>query len=119
MGIQVEFNPDLALRNIQQHAIGCRDADECIPQKLVSGQTYGFKKRGQRNYWLQGEIPLVETMGNQHLSRPLASIHVLEATHFVEKGEIWTRGRYLVVEVFHDDAAHFDGFARIRRGDGR
>jgi hypothetical protein len=114
MGIQVEFNPDLALRNYQQYTIKCRDADECIPEELVSGQTYSFKKRGQRIYRLQGEIPLVETMGNQHLSRPLASIQILEATHCVEKGEVWTRGRYLVVETFKDEAAHFDGFARIR-----
>jgi hypothetical protein len=114
MGIQVEFNPDLALRNFQQHTIGCRDAEECIPEELVSGRTFDFKKKGQRNYWLQGEIPLLETMGSQHLSRPLASIRIIEAMHYIEKGEVWTRGRYLVVETFKDDVPHFDGFSRIR-----
>ncbi len=119
MGIQVEFNPDLALRDFAEFRERRRGADECLPDKLDIGKSYVFKKKGQRNYWLLGEIPLLETKGNQVLSRPLASIRILEAAHYIEDGEVWTRGRYLVTEVFTDDAAHFDGFARVRRDGGR
>lgn len=112
MGIQVEFNPDLALRSIIEAAAGRRSPAECIPNDLQPGDTHPFLKKGQRCYWLQGEIPLLETKGNQELSRPLASIRILEATHFLEDGEIWTRGRYEVVEVFRDRKIHFDGWIR-------
>jgi len=59
-----------------------------------------FSKKDQRNYWLFGEIPLVEMKGGEKLSRPKASIIILEATHFFAGGEIYTRGKYEVVEVF-------------------
>ncbi|MBI5654369.1 hypothetical protein HZC53_01810 [Candidatus Uhrbacteria bacterium] len=114
MGIQVEFNPDLALRNIEEFKAHRRGADECIPEQLVSGHSYAFRKKGQRNYWLLGEIPLLETMGNQHLSRPLASIRIIEATHYIEDGEVWTRGRYMVVETIKPGEIRFNGFATTR-----
>lgn len=114
MGIQVEFNPDLALRNVEEFKARRRGADECIPEQLVSGRSYQFRKKGQRNYWLLGEIPLVETKGGGELSRPVASVRIVEATHYTEGNEVWTRGRYMVVETFKDGAAHFDGFAKIR-----
>lgn len=38
MGIQVEFNPDLALRNISEFKKGNRKEDECIPEKLETGK---------------------------------------------------------------------------------
>lgn len=113
MGIQVEFNPDLALRNIEEYKKGNRELEECIPEPLEQDKEYLFLKSGQRNYWLQGEIPLLETKGNQELSRPLASIQILEATHFLENGEIFTRGKYKVMEVFNDNKPHFNGFAKI------
>lgn len=37
--------------------------------------------------------------GNQQLSRPLASIVILEATHFRDKRRIYTRGIYRVEKV--------------------
>lgn len=114
MGIQVEFNPDLALRNIAEATTGKRDVRECIPGAIRPGGVYNFLKKGQRNYWLLGEIPLVETKGNQELSRPLASIYILEATHFTQDGEVWTCGRYQVIDVFTDDEIHFDGYAKVR-----
>jgi len=113
MGIQVEFNPDLALRNITEFKKGNRKLEECIPEILEPGKEYAFLKKGQRNYWLCGEIPLLETKGNQELSRPLASIQILEATHFLENGEMFTRGKYKVTEVFNDDKIHFNSYARI------
>lgn len=113
MGIQVEFNPDLALRNISEFKSGNRKEEECIPQNLEIGQVYDFLKTGQRNYWLEGEIPLLETKGNGNLSKPLASIIILESTHFREENKNYTKGKYKVIEVFNDNQIHFNGFAKI------
>ncbi len=113
MGIKVEFNPDLALRNIAEFKKGRRKRAECIPANLKTGRIYPFLKKEQRNYWLHGEIPLVETKGNQQLSRPKASIIILEATHFIKNKEIYTKGRYKVVKVFNDNKVHFEGCKRI------
>jgi hypothetical protein len=114
MGIQVEFNPDLALRNMSKYKAGKRKIAECIPKPLQKGQVYNFLKKGQRNYWFDGEIPLVETKGNQNLSRPLASIIILEVTHFKNKKEIFTKGKYKVIEVFKDDKIHFENLTILR-----
>ncbi len=113
MGIQVEFNPDLALRNIVEFEAGKRLAEECIPADLQIGQIYNFLKSGQRNYWLEGEIPLLETKGGGNLSAPLASIIILEASHFISDGKIFTRGKYLVKDLFKDNQIHFNGFAKV------
>ena len=113
MGIQVEFNPDLALRNIVEFRSGNRKELECIPEQLEVGQAYGFLKSGQRNYWLHGEIPLLETKGGEVLSRPKASIIITEATHFSENGEVFTKGSYKVVEVFNDPDIHFESYAKV------
>ncbi len=113
MGIKVEFNPDLALRNISEHKNGNREIEECIPDPLEEGKIYSFLKTGQRNYWLHGEIPLLETQGNEVLSRPKASIIILEATHFVKNNISYTKGKYRVVEVFKDDEIYFESYERI------
>lgn len=112
MGIKIEFNPDLALRNISEFKNGNRKIEECIPENLKVREIHPFLKKDQRNYWLFGEVPLVETKGNQVLSRPKASIVILEATHFIDNGQVWTKGKYKVVEVFNDDKIHFEGFFR-------
>ncbi|MBM3303479.1 MAG: hypothetical protein FJY76_00120 [Candidatus Aenigmarchaeota archaeon] len=114
MGISVEFNPDLALRNWEQFKNwNCR-REECIPEKLEAGKEYEFLKTGQRLYWLLGEIPLCETKGGGQLSRPKASIVITEVRHLIEEGKLCTRGRYKVVEVFSDDKIHFDGWAKVK-----
>ena len=112
MGIAVEFNPDLCLRLFGTEG---RDSRECLPEKLDVGGVYDFLKKGQRNFWMVGELPLRETKGNSVLSRPLASIIFLEATHFVKDGEIWTKGKYKVVEVFDsfDGKVHFEGLKKV------
>jgi len=46
---------------------------------------YSFLKKDLRNYWLYGEGPLLETKGNEALSRSKASIKILAVTHFIEK----------------------------------
>jgi hypothetical protein len=119
MGIQVEFNPDLALRKF---GTSNRKSEECLPERLEEGKMYPFLKKGQRNYYLSdnpfwnfGEIPLVETSGGENLSRPLASIKIIEATHFLENGEVWTRGKYRIIEVFdiNNSKINFEACKRI------
>ena len=113
MGIQVEFNPYLTLR---AHNTPRRLEEECLPEKLIPEKLYRFLKKGQRNYWLEGEIPLLETKGNQQLSRPLASITIVEAAHYSKDGEPYTRGVYQVNEVFDpkDSQPKFNGFERTK-----
>lgn len=89
MGIAVEFNPDLALRDISEFKAGRRKIGECIPEKFEEGEIYEFLKKGQRLYyfsdsefWGNGKIPLAKTVGNEELSHPIASIKIIEATHF-------------------------------------
>jgi hypothetical protein len=122
MGIKVEFNPDLALRDIAEFKAGRRKIEECIPNPLEEGKNYDFLKKGQRLYylsdsefWGKGQIPLMKTSGNEKLSRPIASVKILEATHFLENGEIYTRGKYEVVKVFNesDPEIHFESFKII------
>jgi len=113
MGIITEYNPDLALRNISEFDNGNRKKEECIPKDLTVGKSYPFLKNGQRHYWFHGEIPLLETKGNQKLSRPKASILILEATHFLENGQVYTKGLYKVTEIFKDNKIHFDGFNKV------
>jgi hypothetical protein len=117
MGIAIEFNPDLALRNYSEHKNGKRRKEECIPEKLEVGGVYEFLKNGQRNYWLEGELPLLETKGNQELSRPKASIIILEATHFLSNGSPCTRGKYKVMQIFDpkDKNIHFEGFNKVKK----
>jgi hypothetical protein len=110
MGIQIEFNPDLALRAF---ATPGRLTEECLPKELEIGAVYSFLKKGQRNYWLEGEIPLVLTEGNGKLSRPLASIQILEVNQFLQQNKVYTSGQYRVISVFKDDKIHFEGFNRI------
>lgn len=113
MGIQVEFNPDLALR---RYGTQNRKTPECLPERLERNEIYPFLKKGQRNYWLDGEIPLLETKGNQRLSRPLASIKILECTHYKLGKNIYTRGIYKIIEVFDPDnpKIHFEGMAKLQ-----
>lgn len=114
MGIVVEFNPDLALRHIDHFKRGERLIEECIPENLEAGKIYNFLKKDQRNYWLYGELPLLQTEGNAQLSRPIASIVILEATHFLKDGIAHTKGKFLVKEVFdlNSSEIHFESYAR-------
>jgi hypothetical protein len=119
MGIQVEFNPDLALREFNTQD---RTIEECLPEKLEQGKTYNFLKKGQRLFWIsddeewkRGQIPLYKTKGNGKFSRPIASVKIIEVTHFLKKGEVWTKGKYKVVSVFgtNNPKINFEGCKRI------
>jgi len=113
MGIKVEFNPDLALRAFGTQG---RLKTECLPKRLSAGDTHQFLKEGQRNYWLEGEIPLLETKGNQILSRPLASVTILEAIHFLKEDKPYTRGSYTLIDVYNmnNKKINFEGFKKVR-----
>jgi hypothetical protein len=112
MGIAIEFNPDLALRDFGLFLSGKREKEECLPEKLEKGKTYYFLKKGQRNFWLEGELPLRKTDGHANLSRPLASIIILEATHTLFNKILYTKGKYKVIEVFDPNSPkiYFDGY---------
>jgi hypothetical protein len=116
MGIQVEFNPDMALRDYSEFKKGNRKEDECVPEKIIAGKIYNFLKKGHRNYWFMGEIPLVKTTGNQNLSRPIASVKIIESTHFLLNNETYTKGKYIVIDIFdiNDKKIHFENLERIK-----
>lgn len=116
MGIKVEFNPDLALRNIEDYNKGERKIEECVPENLEKGRVYEFLKADQRHYCMICQSPLVETLGKGKLSKELAAVRILEVTHFFDDtGKVWTKGKYRVEEVFDKDdhRIHFQNCTRV------
>jgi len=113
MGIRIEFNPDLCLRDYTAYESGERKKEECLPSELIEHTKHTFLKSDQRMYWLDGELPLRKTDGNGNLSRALASIRITEVTHFKEESKTYTKGIYEIIEVFNDDIVHFDGLEKI------
>ncbi len=114
MSIKIEFCPDLALRNFSKVKEENRKPEECIPENLEEDKEYEFLKKGQRGYWFDGEFPWLETRGNEVLSKPKASILILEVKHFKENGEIWTSGKYKVVRLIKEGEIYFNGFSPVR-----
>ncbi|MBW2997918.1 hypothetical protein KY321_00125 [Candidatus Woesearchaeota archaeon] len=115
MGIVVEFNPDLALRDYSEFENGNRSLEECLPEEMVEGEVYSFLKKGHRNYFFEYGIPLMETKGNGELSKPrIAEIQMIESTHFLKEGEPYTKGLYKVLEIFtNPDKIYFEGLERV------
>ena len=115
MGIRVKFNPELCLRSCDDYKSGKRKKAECIPKKLEAGKLYEFLKKDQRNYWIEGEQPLIETRGWPDCGRPLASVKIIEVTHFMDNGELWTRGKYEIIEIYDvdDPVVHFEGSKKV------
>jgi hypothetical protein len=109
----IEVNPALILRDSDEAQKGSRKSEECIPEVLEVGQIYSFLKKEQRIYWLDGEVPLIMKSQDGMLSRPLASIQIIESTHFVDNGRIYTRGLFKVTEIFQDQDIHFEGLAKV------
>lgn len=104
MGIAVEFNPDLALRDISEFKEGRRKVEECVPENLEAGKVYDFFKKEQRIYYLLGEVSLIKTTtSGGSFSKARASVDILEVTHFVENGVVCTKGKYRVNEIFEID----------------
>ena len=116
MGIQVEFNPDLALRSFEEYKKGERKIEECVPEKLEKGKVYNFLKADQRHYCMICQSPLVETKGGGKLSKELAAVRILEVTHFFDKNnKVWTKGKYRIEDVFapDDNRIHFQNCSRV------
>jgi len=108
MGIKVEFNPDLALRDIAEFRNGKRKIEECVPEKLKVGKVYNFLKKEQRIYWFEGEISLIKTTTKGgSFSQPIANVNLMEVTHFIQDGEVWTKGKYKVSAVFIEEKIEF------------
>ena len=115
MGIAVEFNPDLALRNISEFKNNKRRIEECIPEPLDEGKIYDFLKKEQRLYYILGEVPLLETKGGGDLSEPIAIVVILEATHFKENGEIFTKGKYRVLKIIPKGEIYFNSYGLVKK----
>lgn len=113
MGIIAEYNPELCLREFNTPE---KLSDECLPEKLEPNKIYKFLKKGQRHYWLEGEIALRITNGNKQISKPVASIIILESTHFIKNNELWTKGTYNVIETYNlnDLTIHFETTSKIK-----
>lgn len=109
MSIKLEVSSDLALRNYSKIKEEGRLPEECIPENIKEGEIYGFLKRGQRDFWMDGEVALVETKGGEILSEPKASIIFLEITHFRKGNETWTKGKYKVVKAIKNNEVYFSG----------
>lgn len=114
MSINMRFAPDLVLRNFAEHVSGNKRKEECIPRDMKEGEVYDFLKTGQRAYWLDGEQPLLEKSSDGEISPPIASVIILEVTHFKEDYKIWTRGRYLVKKVLKNGEIYFNGCEPIK-----
>jgi len=114
MGIKVEFNPDLALRDIAEFKKGKRKIEECVPEKLKVGKVYNFLKKEQRIYWFEGEIALIKTTTKGgSFSQPIANVNLIEATHFRWDGEVWTKGKYQVSKIFTEEKTEFTKGCRM------
>jgi hypothetical protein len=112
MGIKVEFNPDLALRSIEEYRAGRRQEAECIPDPLEVGKTYHFLKSGQRLYNIAGKTPLLRTEGDEKLSEPLASIRITEVMHRLDNDIVVTTGSYIVDRIFENGWIGFGGYGK-------
>lgn len=114
MGIEIEFNPDLCLRNIKEFQEAKKEKEECLPETLEVGITYPFLKSNQRNFYM-GDVfmPLREILGGGKLSKPIAAIEIVEATHFKKNGKVFTKGFYKVVKLLDQEKIYFDGFEPI------
>lgn len=115
MSINMRFAPDLVLRNFYEYVSGEKRVEECVPKDMKEGESYDFLKAGQRAYWLDGEQPLLEKSPNGEISPPMASVIILEVTHFKENGKIWTRGKYFVKKVLERDEIYFNGCEPIKK----
>ena len=94
--IDVEFNDCLALRIL---GTSCRKEEECTRPNMKPGDVYDFIKDGWRIFLQERNIPLVITEGNEKLSKPIAEITIMRATHYIDRGETRTTGAYMVRRV--------------------
>jgi hypothetical protein len=89
MGIKVEFNPDLCLREFGTEG---RDLAECVPPVMTTGTFFQFLKEGQRCFWFEGPVDLRITKGNGNFGDPIAQVRIINASHHIRDGKVWTEG---------------------------
>ncbi len=100
MQIKPEFESQLVLRNVREFVESKRKFEECIPENMKEGREYAFLVSGQCNYWLFGEFPLYEVREDGVVSEnPRALINIFEVTQFLEKGQVFTKGKYHILTV--------------------
>lgn len=118
MGITTETHFELAL---YPYGVKERRPDECLPERLECKKEYSFLHREQGIYFLMLEVPLITRNNGGGLSRPIASVKIREATHFVSdeinSREIWTRGIYEIIEVYDpvNKEIHFEGMQKAKK----
>lgn len=100
MNIKPEYESQLVLRNIREFVANKRKFEECIPENMKEGREYSFLVEGQRNYWLFGEFPLYEMREDGVVSENhRALVNIFEVTQFIEKGHVFTKGKYKLLTV--------------------
>ena len=100
MEIKADFESALILANVREFVADKKKFDECIPENLKEGREYGFLVPGQRNYWILGKFPLHEKQEDGTVSEdPRAIINIFEVTHFIDNGQIFTKGKYKILQV--------------------
>jgi len=71
MGILVEFNPDLALRNISEYKTGKRQLAECIPADIKVWQNLPlFKKKARGIIGWKGNCPYWKQKDRKNFPAP-------------------------------------------------
>jgi hypothetical protein len=100
MNIKPEFESALVLRNIRDFVKNRRMFEECIPENMKEGREYSFLVEGQCNYWLFGKFPLYEKREDETIpDNPRALVNIFEVTQFIEKGNVFTKGKYIVMSL--------------------
>lgn len=102
MGIQVEYNDVLALREWGDEE---RAEVETIPPDLKEGDTYDYRKNGYRILPLMKAIPLVQTKGGQKFEKVVALVCIQNITVEADPmgDRIFTFGQYRVIKILDQE----------------
>ncbi len=108
MGLQVEFNSELALRAPEAQT---PSEHERIPKELIRSTRHQFVKSGHRVFPLGKSIDLLVTDGTTR-SKPIGRVRIVEysvtsdRTYLSAIGrksdKVVTRGLYVIEEVYHE-----------------
>ena len=105
MGIKVEYNDVLALRESDNSNLELRET-QCLSRLLHHGSTHDYLKLGYRVFPLRKTIPLVVTKGDQIFTRVPALISIwsinVDSDPF-DKTDIHTFGKYTVVNLLNKE----------------
>lgn len=99
MGVPVEFNAVLALRDAAESINEQRHVDEYLPDHPKVGQEYGFRKCGQRIYQLGVPLSLLTTAGDNKTMQKVGTAVIIEARHIMEEDHVLTIGRYRILKL--------------------